>query len=89
MFPQAEFYWDQHMQHDIIKSVYVGYIIAHVPAGVLADTFGGKHVFGAGVLVSSVLSLCFPFLARLSPYAFMVGRMVQGFGQVCICKIQF
>lgn len=77
------------MQHDIIKSVYVGYIIAHVPAGVLADTFGGKHVFGAGVLVSSVLSLCFPFLARLSPYAFMVGRMVQGFGQVCICKIQF
>lgn len=70
------------MQHNIIKSIYIGYIIAHVPAGILADTFGGKQVYGAGVLISSVLSLCFPFLARASPYAFMAGRVVQGFGQV-------
>lgn len=81
---QAEFHWDQHIQHDIIKSVYVGYVVAHVPAGMLADKFGGKHVFGAGVLVSAVLSLCSPALARISPYAFMAGRVLQGFGQVSV-----
>lgn len=53
-----------------------------MPAGMLADKFGGKHVFGAGVLVSAVLSLCSPALARISPYAFMAGRVLQGFGQV-------
>ncbi|XP_046660878.1 putative inorganic phosphate cotransporter isoform X2 [Homalodisca vitripennis] len=78
---RAEFDWDQHLQHDIIKSIFIGYIVAHVPAGVLADMFGGKHIFGIGILVSSILSLCFPFLARLSPYAFIFGRILQGFGQ--------
>ncbi|XP_054284622.1 putative inorganic phosphate cotransporter isoform X3 [Macrosteles quadrilineatus] len=78
---KAEFHWDQHMQHNIIKSLYVGYIVAHLPAGILADKFGGKHVFGAGILVSSFLSLTFPTLARISPWAFIAGRIVQGFGQ--------
>lgn len=74
------------MQHNIIKSLYVGYIVAHLPAGILADKFGGKHVFGAGILVSSFLSLTFPTLARISPWAFIAGRIVQGFGQVRFWK---
>uniref|UniRef100_A0A1B6LE48 Major facilitator superfamily (MFS) profile domain-containing protein n=1 Tax=Graphocephala atropunctata TaxID=36148 RepID=A0A1B6LE48_9HEMI len=81
---RAEFHWDQRLQHDIIKALYFGYIIAHVPAGVIADTLGGKHVFGGGILVSAFLSLSFPTLARLSPYAFMAGRVIQGFGQGCM-----
>ncbi|KAG8326865.1 putative inorganic phosphate cotransporter [Homalodisca vitripennis] len=81
---RAEFHWDQRLQHDIIKSLYIGYILAHLPAGIIADIIGGKQVFGGGILVSAFVSLGTPPLARLSPYAVMGGRIVQGFGQGCM-----
>lgn len=78
---RAEFDWSQEVQHQIIIAGYVGYVIAHVPAGVLSDTFGGKQVFGAGIALSVVASLLTPLLAKAHVYAFMAGRFVLGFGQ--------
>ncbi|KAG8326864.1 hypothetical protein J6590_032697 [Homalodisca vitripennis] len=72
------------MQHSVIKSFYVGYLIAHLPAGMISDTIGGKHVYGGGILLSAVISLITPFLAHLSPYTLMGGRLIQGFGQGCM-----
>lgn len=78
---RAEFHWTQEVQHQIITVGYVGYVIAHVPAGVLSDLFGGKQVFGAGIVLSAIASLLTPVLARASVYAFMAARFALGFGQ--------
>lgn len=77
----AEFHWSAHLQHEILSSLFIGYVISHLPGGVLADYLGGKHVFGAGAVMSSIASLMAPTLARMSPYAFMLCRITQGLSQ--------
>lgn len=77
----AEFHWNTELQHEILSSFFIGYVIAHIPGGIIADLFGGKHVYGGGAVGSAVLSLVAPGLARLSPYALLFCRILQGFSQ--------
>ena len=39
----------------ILSSFYIGYLLMQIGGGRLADTFGGKVVLGAGVLIWSFL----------------------------------
>lgn len=44
----------------ILSAFYVGYILTHVPGGLLAQRFGGKYVFSLGILISALLSMAIP-----------------------------
>ena len=48
----------------------------------MATKFGGKYVFGIGVLVTSLLTLITPQMAYISIWALVACRVVIGFFEV-------
>ena len=53
-----------------------------LPGGILARKFGGKQVFGLGVLFSSLFSLLTPVAARWNVAALIVVRVLTGLAEV-------
>ena len=52
IIPMADDYgWNLETQGYILSSFYIGYLLMQIGGGRLADTFGGKVVLGAGVLI--------------------------------------
>lgn len=63
MFQQkngVKFDWSQKEQGLILSSFFVGYIVTHIPGGLLAQQFGGKYVMAIGIFVSALLTLVTP-----------------------------
>jgi MFS family permease len=48
----------------ILGSFFYGYILSQVLGGYIATRIGGKHVFGVGVLMTSILTILTPFAAK-------------------------
>ena len=72
----------------ILGSFFYGYIFTQLPGGWLATYFGGKWVFGIGILVTSVLTIVTPFAARQSVYLFIAVRVLEGIGEVnVLCQL--
>lgn len=46
--------------------------------------FGGKKMFGFGVLCTAVLTLITPLAARYSLGTFIAVRVIEGIGEVCV-----
>ena len=66
----------------ILAAFFYGYIITQIPGGWLATRFGGKWVFGVGVVMTSVFTLFTP-LAALSNVEFLIAvRVLEGFFEV-------
>ncbi|ESO98465.1 hypothetical protein LOTGIDRAFT_142938, partial [Lottia gigantea] len=74
----AEFNWDFSIQGYILAASYLGNCLTQLPSGLLARRFGGKNVFGVGILVYSLLSLLNPFLSHHSVYLLIISRFIQG-----------
>jgi ACS family sodium-dependent inorganic phosphate cotransporter len=76
--------WDEYTQGVILSSFFWGYLISHVPGGVLSQQYGGKNVLGTGLLISAILTLLFPWLIQISQGTFgivIIARVVMGIGQ--------
>ena len=70
-------------------SFFYGYIVTQVPAGWLASRFGGKYLFGFGVLLTSVMTMFTPAAARHSVGMLLLVRVLEGLGEVIINKWEF
>ena len=79
---QAEFEWSSHTQELLLASFYIGYAIMQAPVGWMADTFGGKWLFAAGVIVSAILNIVGPVVLRTSLPLFFATRVVSGMAEV-------
>jgi len=44
----------------ILSSFYIGYIVTHIPGGLLAEKFGGKWTLGLGILSTAVFTMLTP-----------------------------
>ena len=66
----------------ILGAFFYGYLTTQLPGGVLGNKYGGKMVFGYGVLVTSLLSLATPIVARTSYVLFIALRVIEGIGEV-------
>ncbi|XP_035828102.1 sialin [Aplysia californica] len=77
----GEFDWDPTTQGYILGAFFYGYIVTQLPGGWLASRFGGKRLFGLGVLCTSVLTLLTPVAARTSEYLFIALRILEGIGE--------
>ncbi|KAK6960294.1 sialin [Biomphalaria glabrata] len=77
----GEFDWDETTQGYILGAFFYGYIVTQVPGGWLASKFGGKNLFGYGVLCTSVLTLITPVAARYSVYLLIAVRVLEGLGE--------
>ena len=67
----------------MLSSFFYGYIVTQLPGGCLALKFGGKNLFGLGILSTAVLTLLTPVAARTG-VAFLVAlRILIGLCEVC------
>lgn len=78
----GEFNWDEAKQGIVLGSFFYGYVLTQVPGGRLAEIFGGKLVYGIGVLVTAVFTFLSPIAARINFPFFIVVRVLEGMGEV-------
>jgi len=77
----GEFNWNANQQGLVLGAFFYGYILTQIPGGWLAKNFGGKYVFGIGVLVTSVLTLLTPIAAKASFPLLIAVRVLEGIGE--------
>ncbi|XP_063221587.1 sialin-like [Bacillus rossius redtenbacheri] len=79
--PDGRFVWDEKTQGLILGCFFYGYIVTQVPGGRLADRFGGKLVFGLGVLLTGVFTVLSPLAAELHTGLFVAIRILEGLSE--------
>ncbi|XP_065892979.1 sialin-like isoform X2 [Dysidea avara] len=75
---QRSFDWTDAEQGWVLSGFFYGYTITQIPGGWLATKFGGKYVFGVGILMSSLLTIITPQLAYLNVWALVACRVIVG-----------
>lgn len=75
---RAEFDWDKKTRSFILSSYFYGYMVTQIPGGWLTSKFGGKHVIGTFMALSSALTLLMPVFARSNVYLLIVARAMLG-----------
>ncbi|XP_048204302.1 probable small intestine urate exporter isoform X2 [Perognathus longimembris pacificus] len=81
--------WSPEIQGIILSSLSYGSLLAPIPTGYVAGVFGAKYVVGAGLLISSVLTLFLPLGADAGVAPFIVLRVIQGIAQVMVSTGQY
>ncbi|XP_042911036.1 putative inorganic phosphate cotransporter isoform X2 [Parasteatoda tepidariorum] len=74
----GEFDWDSSIQGQVIGSYFYGYILTQLPAGILAEMYGAKWIYGIGILMTSLLTFLTPLAARWNVWALVVLRAAIG-----------
>lgn len=76
------FEWTQEQQGYILSAFYLGYFIAHIPGGLLAERIGGKSVILLAIFLSSFLSIATPMAVTYGgAYALFTVRTMLGVAQ--------
>lgn len=73
--------WSPETQGIIFSSISYGIILTLIPSGYLAGILGAKQMLGAGLLISSLLTLFTPMAADVGVILVIVIRTVQGMAQ--------
>ncbi|CAD1468967.1 unnamed protein product [Heterotrigona itama] len=60
----------------ILSSFYVGYVITHLPGGMLSEKFGGKYSLGLGILATAVFTLITPLVVEYGEAAGLIATRV-------------
>ncbi|XP_026327407.1 sialin-like isoform X2 [Hyposmocoma kahamanoa] len=68
-------------QSIILGSFFYGYVLTQVPGGRIAELFGGKLVYGVGVLLTALFTLLSPIAARVDFTFFIAVRALEGLGE--------
>lgn len=66
--PTGEFEWDEELQGLILSAFYWGYVITHLPGGMLAERFGGKYTLSLGILSTAIFTLLTPVCIEWGNY---------------------
>ncbi|XP_026317478.1 putative inorganic phosphate cotransporter isoform X2 [Hyposmocoma kahamanoa] len=79
---ELQYDWDEPTQGLILSSFYYGYIVTHLPGGLLAERFGGKYSLGFGVLSTAVFTLLTPWTVKIGEAkGLIVLRVLEGLGE--------
>ncbi|XP_064594982.1 vesicular glutamate transporter 2-like [Liolophura sinensis] len=74
----ADFDWDSRAQGLVLASFFYGYILTQIPGGYLAKKYGGRRLFGGGILVTALFTLLTPLCASWNIYVLLVVRVIEG-----------
>ena len=66
----------------VLGAFFYGYLITQIPGGWLAERYGGKMVFGIGIVMTSVLTLFTQLAAETSVWLLVAVRAAEGFFEV-------
>lgn len=81
-FIEGTYEWSQALQGVILSSFYWGYIVTHIPGGMLVEKFGGKMTLLAGIASTSLLTLLTPLSITLGGSTLLiVNRIIMGLCQ--------
>lgn len=61
---QSHYHWSNDEQGYVLSSFFWGYVLSQIPGAMMARRWGGKRVFGFGVLGTSVLTMALPWCAQ-------------------------
>lgn len=75
------FDWDESTQGVILSAFYYGYIFTHIPGGLLAQRYGGKHTLGVGILLTGIFTMLTPWVAEHGAIPMVILRVLMGFGE--------
>ncbi|XP_058791623.1 putative inorganic phosphate cotransporter [Phymastichus coffea] len=76
----ATYKWSEYTQGIILSSFYWGYVITHLPGGLLAEKFGGKHTLGLGILLTAIFTGMVPIAVQWADStALIILRVLMGF----------
>ncbi|KAH8404816.1 hypothetical protein KR222_004526, partial [Zaprionus bogoriensis] len=56
--------WSELVQGVVLCSFYIGYLVAHLPGGVLADKYGAKWVLAVCLGLSGLCTICSPLAIK-------------------------
>ncbi|XP_011496713.1 PREDICTED: sialin-like [Ceratosolen solmsi marchali] len=74
--------WNEEEQGIILSSFYWGYVLTHLPGGMLAERFGGKYSLGLGILSTAFFTLLTPIAVEAGgSVALIVLRVLMGLGE--------
>lgn len=74
--------WDENIQGIILSSFYWGYVITHIPGGMMAEKFGGKYSLGLGILSTAAFTLLTPVAVHYGEAtALIILRVLMGLGE--------
>lgn len=81
------FEWSEATQGLLLSSFYYGYVLTHIPGGMLAEKYGGKWVLGLGLLSTTICTLVTPVVVKAggAPALFVL-RVIEGLGEVSILE---
>ncbi|XP_041979313.1 sialin [Aricia agestis] len=77
----GDFNWTPEQQSIILGSFFYGYVLTQVPGGRIAEKFGGKLVYGVGVLLTAIFTILSPIAAFVDFKFFIVVRVLEGLGE--------
>ncbi|XP_059045429.1 putative inorganic phosphate cotransporter [Achroia grisella] len=76
------FEWSEATQGLILGSFYYGYVLTHLPGGMLAERFGGKWVLGLGLLSTAICTIITPVTVKVGgATALFILRVIEGLGE--------
>jgi len=78
---EGEFNWDSQTQGLVLGVFSWGYMASQIPSGIMAERFGGKYIFGFGVLLTGLFNLLTPLAARSSLPALYTVRVLTGIAE--------
>lgn len=68
--------WSQSQQGYILSSFYIGYVLTHVPGGVIAERYGGKWTLSLGILSTAIFTILTPLAVELGMCIQFVWKMI-------------
>ena len=74
----GDFDWDEEQQGLVLGGFSIGYVLTQFLGGYLSERYGGKWVFGACTLGSSVVGAFVPLAATIHPTILVLVRALQG-----------
>lgn len=77
-----EYDWDEKTQSWLLSSFFIGYVFTQVPAGKLAQRFGGKSILAYSIGLCAALNILTPLAARIGDWkAVATLRILEGLSQ--------
>lgn len=75
------FVWGAKEQGWLLGAFFYGYVLTQIPGGRLAEKYGGKRLYGIGVLITAIFTILTPFAANTSIYSLVFVRVMEGLGE--------
>ncbi|XP_046734972.1 sialin-like [Diprion similis] len=71
--------WNAHVQGAVLMAYHCGVVLSSIPAGMLAEKFGGTKVVALATLIPALLNLLMPWASSVHYMFVIVLRFLMGF----------